>query len=162
MEKRATVSHMSWSIVSEEEHRLLVLILVHTTASVTSSTPHSTRADQEVTDEAIPLSSGNVCVYVCVCVCVCVCASISLSQSSSAVGEMTLASYNTVPFITVVSIQHTASSQPQRAGHSSIPSDTFYQPTSDTGETKQHDVMIMRCDWSVVYLQRCSRHTFTS
>ena len=89
-------------------------------------------------------------------------ASISLSQSSSAVGEMALASYNTVPFITVASLQHTASSQPQRAGHSSIPSGTFYQPTLDTGETKQHDVIIMRCDWSVVYLQRCSCHTFTS
>ena len=73
MEKRATVSHVSWSIVSEEEHRLLVLMLVHTTASVTSSTPHSTRADQEVTDETIPQSSGNNFTALCVCVCVYVC-----------------------------------------------------------------------------------------
>ena len=67
MEKKATVSHVSWSIVSKEEHRLLVLTLVHTTAPVTSSTPHSARADQEVTDEAIPQSSGNnFTAFVCV------------------------------------------------------------------------------------------------
>ena len=82
--------------------------------------------------------------------------SISLSQSSSAVGEITLASYNTVPFITVVSIQHTASSQPQRAGHSSIPSGTFYQTTLDTGETKQHDVMIRGMSGTAVLCPRMS------